>query len=214
MKRPFCVGLTGSAGSGKSTAARLFATHGAAVVDTDELAHGLTGSRGAAISRIRTAFGDEFIREDGAMDRGRMRGLVFSDPQARHALEAILHPMIRDAAVRQLCQAQSSYVVLVVPLLIEHWDSYRPWVDRVVVVDCDTGQQIQRIVARNGLTLGEAEAILAAQTNQAARMARATDILDNRGGLDSLALGVSGLHALFLRMAEEKKRAGLTNSLP
>ena len=90
------VGLTGGIGSGKSTVADLFAVLGAGVVDTDAIAHELTCANGAALPAIFAAFGDGVRRpEDGALDRGAMRRLVFGDTAAKARLEAILHPLIR-----------------------------------------------------------------------------------------------------------------------
>jgi dephospho-CoA kinase len=98
--RIFSIGLTGGIGSGKSLVADLFAARGAAIVDTDVIAHSLTAPGGAAIEAIAAAFGAGFIDDSGAMDRARMRQTVFADPAARKKLEAILHPMIRAATGR------------------------------------------------------------------------------------------------------------------
>ena len=113
------IGLTGGIGSGKSTVADRFAALGATVVDTDAIAHSLTGAGGAAIDGVREAFGANFIGADGALDRIAMRELVFEDPRARAKLESILHPAIRAAADRALAHASGAYAVLVVPLLFE-----------------------------------------------------------------------------------------------
>src|SRR5450830_710733 len=91
----FSIGLTGGIGSGKTTVANLFGELGAALIDTDAIAHQLSAPGGAAIAAIRSAFGDAFIDADGAMDRARMRAHVFADGTARKRLEAILHPLIR-----------------------------------------------------------------------------------------------------------------------
>jgi dephospho-CoA kinase len=117
--KPFVVGLTGGIGSGKSAAADEFGRLGAAIVDTDAIAHALTRPGGAAIPAIRAAFGESAIDSSGAMDRSRMRELVFKDPAQRKRLEQILHPLIRDENDRQIAAAKAPYVVMVVPLLVE-----------------------------------------------------------------------------------------------
>jgi dephospho-CoA kinase len=93
----YSVGLTGGIGCGKTTVADLFAARGASLVDTDQIAHALTAPNGAAMPALVAEFGPEFATADGALDRARMRALVFADPGARTRLEAILHPRIREA---------------------------------------------------------------------------------------------------------------------
>lgn len=95
----FSIGLTGGIGCGKSTVANLFAARGATIVDTDEIAHSLTAPGGAAMPALLAQFGDGAADANGAMDRAKMRELVFSDPQAKARLEAILHPRIRAATL-------------------------------------------------------------------------------------------------------------------
>ncbi|MEW5770748.1 MAG: dephospho-CoA kinase [Pseudomonadota bacterium] len=205
--RAYCLGLTGGIGSGKSTVATLFAGLGAAVVDTDEIARELTAPGGAAMPAIVAAFGADARDAQGALDRARMRGLVFSDPEARRRLESILHPLIRAEAAGRLARAGPPYVVLVVPLLAERLDDYRGIVDRVAVVDCDPAQQLARIAARPGLDEAQARAILAAQAAPAARLAIADDVIDNRGDLAALRAQVVSLHARCLRAAGIKSPA-------
>ena len=135
------VGLTGGIGSGKTTVADRFGALGVTLVDTDLIAHGLTGPGGAAMPDIREAFGASVIAADGRLDRAAMRELAFSDPQARKRLERILHPMIRNESERQLAQATSAYAILVVPLLVEGGKP-RERVQRVLVVDCQPETQI------------------------------------------------------------------------
>lgn len=196
----FVVGLTGGIGSGKSAAAEHFARLGVAVVDTDAIAHELTRAGGAAIGAIRAQFGDAVIAPDGAMDRAKMRALVFADPQAKRRLEALLHPMIRAEAERRIAAARTPYVVLVVPLLVESGD-YRARVQRVLVVDCPEALQIERVVARSGLTPAEVEAILRSQASRQARLAAADDVIDNSGDLAALHKQVEKLHELYLALA-------------
>ncbi len=196
----FRLGLTGGIGSGKSAAADLFAELGAAVVDTDAIAHALTAPGGDAIAPIRAAFGDEVIDARGALDRAAMRRRVFADSQAKTRLEAILHPMIRDEADRRSAAARAPYVVLVVPLLVES-GGYRSRVQRVAVVDCPEEIQVARVMARSGLSAEEARAIMAAQVDRRTRLAAADDVIDNGGELAALRPQVEALHRRYLEMA-------------
>lgn len=196
----FIIGLTGGIGSGKSAAADHFAELGAAVVDTDAIAHELTASGGAAIPHIRAAFGDTVIAPDGALDRAAMRKRVFADAEAKARLEAILHPMIRAESDRRCAEARTPYVVLVVPLLVES-GSYRSRVQRVAVVDCPEEMQVARVMARSGLSAGEVRAIVAAQVSRQERLAAADDVIDNSGNLSELRAQIEHLHRVYLKLS-------------
>ena len=173
------IGLTGGIGSGKSSVARRLAARGALVVDTDALAHALTAPGGAAIPAIAAAFGADMIAADGAMDRARMRTLVFADPAQRQRLEAILHPMIGEATRAQASRAGAGQpVVFDVPLLTES-GTWRARVDRVLVVDCPVATQVARVVARSGWTPEAVERTIAQQATRAQRRAIADAVIVN-----------------------------------
>lgn len=191
------VGLTGGIGSGKSAAASEFERLGATVVDTDAIAHELTQPGGNAVAAVERLFGPGSIAASGAMDRNWVRARVFADPAARQALEALLHPMIREESRRRIAAARGPYVVHVVPLLVESPD-YRSRVDRVLVVDAPEDVQIERVRRRSGLSESEARAILAAQAPRAERLARAHDVIDNRGTIEALQQQVAALHRRYL----------------
>ncbi|GMV54206.1 MAG: hypothetical protein AMXMBFR6_00110 [Betaproteobacteria bacterium] len=198
----YLIGLTGGIGSGKSAAAALFATLGAAVVDTDVIAHRLTAAGGLAIPAIRAAFGDDVIAPDGAMDRAAMRQKVFSQADAKARLEGILHPMIREETLREVDRvgASAPYVLLVVPLMIET-GFYLNHIARLVVVDCPESMQIDRVAARSGLSADEVRAIMANQASRAARLEAADDVIDNSGDLEQLRRQVLNLHAQYQTLA-------------
>ena len=173
------IGLTGGIGSGKSTVARRFAALGALVVDTDAVAHALTAPGGAAIAAIATAFGPDMIAADGAMDRAKMRALVFAQPAQRQRLEAILHPMIGEATRAQASRASAGQaIVFDVPLLTES-GTWRARVDRVVVVDCAEATQVARVVQRSGWTADAVERTIAQQASRAQRRAIADAVIVN-----------------------------------
>lgn len=177
------IGLTGGIGSGKSTVAALLASAGAAVLDADALSRESTASGGAAIPLIAQAFGSDFLDADGAMDRARMRGLVFSDASARARLEAIVHPLVlRGVAERAdaALQAGARMLVLDIPLLVES----RRWthrLDAVWVVDCRTETQIERVMRRSSMPRSQVQNIIDAQASRAARRALADAVLFNDG---------------------------------
>lgn len=197
----FSVGLTGGIGSGKTFVARLFAERGVTVVDTDEIAHGLTAAGGKAIAAIRNQFGADYISEEGALDRARMRSLVFAEPDAKKKLEAILHPMIRAEAEHRAAVSSGHYVIFVVPLLIES-AMWRQRVSRILVVDCAEHTQLIRVMKRSGLSEDQVRAIMATQVSRDKRLAAAQDVILNDGSLDDLLPQVERLHAMYLRLAQ------------
>lgn len=197
----FSVGLTGGIGSGKTTVANMFAAHGAALIDTDQIAHALTQPGGIAMPAIATQFGTDFIASTGSMDRARMRAAVFADPAAKKRLEAILHPLIKSECDRAAQQAQGPYLMFVVPLLVES-GNWKEHVSRVLVVDCPEQQQLLRVMDRNGLSEAEVRAIMATQATRAQRLAAADDILLNDGDPAALAPQVERLHTLYCSLGQ------------
>ena len=173
------IGLTGGIGSGKSTVARRFGVLGALVVDTDAVAHALTAPGGDAIAAIAAAFGADMINADGAMDRTKMRALVFDHPAERLRLEAILHPLIGAATRAQASRAGAGQtIVFDVPLLTES-GTWRARVDRVAVVDCSAATQVARVVQRSGWTADAVERTIAQQATRAQRRAIADAVIVN-----------------------------------
>ena len=202
----FVVGLTGGIGSGKSTVAELFVAAGAALVDTDAIAHELTAPGGAALPELIAAFGPDIVDGRGALDRAAMRRLAFAEPTAKARLEGILHPLIRRLAAERCRLASTPYVVLAVPLLVES-GNYRQRCDRVLVVDCPESRQIERVMARNKMTENEVKAIMAAQATRQQRLAAADDFVLNDAGLAALSPQVAELHLKYLRLSAEKAKA-------
>ena len=203
MGRPLVIGLTGGIGSGKSTVADLLVARGAALVDTDRIAHALTAPGGDAIAPIRTAFGEGVIAADGRLDRAAMRAIAFSDPAARRRLEGILHPMIRartQAGIEAAVAAGAPYVLVAVPLLVESGD-WRGRYDRVLVVDCPEPVQVDRVMSRSALPREQVEAILAAQATRVQRLAAADDVVDNGGAPAALTAQIDRLHAAYVGLS-------------
>ncbi|MDR3371175.1 dephospho-CoA kinase [Rhodoferax sp.] len=197
MARTFRLGLTGGIGSGKSTVAGMLADLGAAVIDADAIARSVTAPDGLAIAPIRECFGDEVITPEGALDRARMRALVFSDPGARDRLEAIIHPLVGQENWRKADAAEaagSRCLVFDVPLLVEskHW---RARVDAVLVVDCPVPTQIARVMARSQLDEAAVQAIIVAQSPRNLRLQAADAVIFN----DNMSL--QALHAEVVTLA-------------
>lgn len=196
----FVVGLTGGIGSGKTTVADMLARLGADVIDTDEIARSITQAHGEAMPAIRELFGPRYVTGEGALDRAAMRELAFSDTQARERLEAILHPAIRRAADEALARSRAPYAIVVVPLLFES-RGYLDRVDRVLIVDCPPGTQVQRVMARSRLPEAEVRAIMAAQWPRWRRLQMADDVIWNAAEASALEPQCSRLHADFVRRA-------------
>jgi dephospho-CoA kinase len=197
------VGLSGGIGSGKSTVASLFHEQGITVIDSDAISHQITRPDGEAIPLIRAAFGAEYLDADGALDRAKMRGLVFSESGAKKMLESILHPLIRS---RMLAQAQepvhSHYLLLVVPLLFEV-PNYRELANRTLVVDCAEETQVTRAIQRSALKEQEVRAIMAQQIPRAKRLQLADDVIHNDGCMQELLQQVMQLHRYYLARSSE-----------
>lgn len=199
---PFCVGVTGGIGSGKSRATAMFGELGAGIVDTDAISHEITGVGGNAMPAITEAFGGSVVAADGSLDRAVMRRLVFANPQARKQLESILHPLIREHARHHVAQCGAPYVLLVVPLLLET-GSYRDLIQRVLVIDCDESLQIIRTRQRSGITEEAVRAIMTTQLPREQRLAGADDVIRNDGDMAHLREQVTVLHQRYLTMAAD-----------
>jgi len=205
------VGLTGGIGSGKTTVARRLAALGAAVVDTDEMSRRLTGPGGAAMARLREAFGERFVGADGALDRGAMRELVFEDAAARERLESILHPAIREATDRALAETRGPYAIVVVPLLFET-RGYLDRAERTLVVDCAEELQVARTARRSGLSAAAVKAIMATQWPRWRRLQLADDVVWNGGEAKDLEAQCERLHRFYCSL--ERRRIVNAEPLP
>lgn len=198
------IGLTGGIGSGKSSVARIFSALGAAVIDTDEIAHRLTAKGTPALAAIIEQFGSSYQLPDGNLDRARLRKRVFSDHAAKEKLETLLHPLIKQQVVSEMAEAQGPYLVLVIPLFFET-GAYRDLVDRVLVVDCDENQQISRTMSRSQLSAADVRSVMAHQAPRAERIKQADDILSNRGDHADLEEHVKELHQRYLALALQRQ---------
>ena len=199
--RPLIVGLTGGIGSGKSTVADLFQQLGIPVIDADVIAHTLVEPGQPALVEIIEAFGANTVDASGVLDRARLRKLVFSDPEQRHRLEAILHPKIRREIITLTTDIRTPYCIVVIPLLLE--TDQRDLVDRILVVDTGVDKQIARVTMRNGLPRHEIMAIITAQASRDRRLAAADEVIDNNGSLNELNSQVRAQHEKYLKIARK-----------
>jgi dephospho-CoA kinase len=196
----FTVVLTGGIASGKTAVSSCFERMGAAVIDTDVIARQIVEPGQPALARVVEEFGADFLDHEGRLNRRMMRDAIFSDPTQKTRLEGILHPLIAGEVLRQIRQLDAPYCILVVPLFTG--TSAYSWTDRVLVVDVSEEVQIERVMARDGISLEQAQAILDSQIRRQARLALADDILDNSGSLADLNEKVKTLHKKYLELAE------------
>jgi dephospho-CoA kinase len=204
VKRPLQIGLTGGMGSGKSTVSGLFAALGVPVIDTDQIAREVVAPGTALLASVVARFGGQLLTPGGELDRRALRERVFADAAERAALEALMHPAIMAQLQRRAETAGGAYQILVIPLLVEH--HLRSSVGRVLLVDCDPDLQLRRVQVRDGVTMAQAQAVLAAQASRAARLAAADDVIVNDGDLERLREQVETLHTRYGTLARETPR--------
>ena len=193
------VGITGGIGSGKTALTDWLATQGIVIVDADVAARVVVEPGQPALAEIIELFGATFLLPDGQLDRAALRQRVFNDENQRKALEIITHPRIRDELVRQMSAADSPYVVLSSPLLLE--SSQSDMVNVSVTVDVPETLQIERTMARDQNDRQLVEQIMAAQLDRETRIARADMVIDNSTSLDALHKRAAVLHETLLARA-------------
>ena len=194
------IGLTGGIGSGKSEVARMFNQLGVPVIDADVIAHQLVQPGTEALSEITAVFGETILTSEGKLDRARLAGIVFSNPDKKQQLEAIIHPRVRER-VRAYKDAHKNepYIMVVIPLLLE--SGQRDLVDRILIVNAAEAVRIQRVQTRDGRSEEQIRSIIGNQAADAERRAAADDNIDNNGSLDDLLLSVSKLHQQYKSLA-------------
>lgn len=177
------LGVTGGIGSGKSTVARILLGMGCSCIDADAISRATTDRGGQAMGAIEKAFGPDMVNAQGALDRERMRALVFKDPSARATLEGIVHPLVAVQIAKETQSAltrEAPCLVFDIPLLVES-PRWRKVLDRVLVVDCSPHTQVQRVMKRSGLTELEVSQIMQTQSNRLTRLQAADLVLFNDG---------------------------------
>ena len=200
------IGLTGGIGSGKTTVAMLFEKRGVPIIDADQISHALTEPGMPGLERIVASFGTEVLDTEGRLSRSTMREIIFSSPAQKELLESILHPLVYDSIDKEVCNQNTTYCILSVPLLIETKQCHR--VDRVLVVDVPAEIQLARVKARDGLKDEEIERIVSTQAPRETKLAIADDVISNASDISSLDKQVEKLHNFYLEFSDN---TGLSN---
>jgi len=196
---PLVVALTGGIASGKTTVSDAFAALEVPVIDTDLIAREVAAPGSEGLRAVRATFGPEVLDASGALDRARVRAMIFENDTARQQLEDILHPRIAAVARQRIAQSKAPYVVLVVPLLVES-GLFRD-ADRVLVVDVPEALQIERLMRRDGATSQQARSALRAQASRQQRLAQATEVIDNTGTTADLRARIHELDQHYRTLA-------------
>ncbi|ENM5773026.1 dephospho-CoA kinase [Vibrio mimicus] len=198
----FVVALTGGIASGKTTVANLFHEHfGIDLVDADVIAREVVEPDTDGLKAITAHFGQTILNQDGSLNRTALRERIFADPEQKTWLNQLLHPMIRQRMQQALAQTTSPYTLLIVPLLVEN--QLQNMADRVLVVDVEESIQIERTIARDNVSIEQAQAILAAQATRAQRLAIADDVLKNDAKNQKLLPQITLLHQKYLAMSRQ-----------
>lgn len=195
------IGLTGGIAAGKTTIAEAFARRGAAWVDVDHLAREVVMPGETALEDIRKRFGDAVMGEHGELNRAALRQIIFDDAQARHDLEAITHPRIREKLIQRLETLSGPYALLVSPLLLE--TDQHQLVNRILVIDVPPEEQIRRTCERDGVSEAQARAIVDAQMSRNRRLASADDVIDNVGSFHVVDARIERLDLFYRQLASQ-----------
>ena len=198
MKSKFIVAITGGIGSGKTAVSDRFAKLGIDVIDLDVASRAVVEPNSVALKEISNHFGEGMIRSNGHLDRKALRQQVFDNPIERRWLEKLLHPLINEWTLRQLRAVQTTYAMVVNPLLRARGG----YVDRILVVDTPTEKQIERTMQRDEVPRKQAQAIVDSQLDRAGRLALADDVIPNAGSLNELNNRVRELHECYLVLAD------------
>ena len=177
MSKSIKIGLTGGIASGKTTVSDFFKQFGTKVIDADVITHQVTKPDGTAFQEIISSFGSSVLDENGLIDRKKMRKIIFDDASKKEMLERIIHPKVREEMYNLASQSNDHYLIVSVPLLVE--TGMNEMMDRTLVVDCSEETQIERLMHRDKITLGEAKSILRNQTNRSTRLKAADDLIVN-----------------------------------
>ncbi|MFA0000670.1 dephospho-CoA kinase [Vibrio lentus] len=194
------IGLSGGIASGKTTVANLFHEHfNIDIVDADIVAREVVALGSEGLKQIATHFGEEVLLEDGALNRAKLREVIFTDPTEKQWLNELLHPMIRNKIDSDLSKVTSPYALLVAPLLVEN--QMQDMADRVLIVDVPTEVQIERTMSRDNVSKEQVTAILKSQASREQRLAVADDVIKNHTKNQELLPQITDLHQKYLAIS-------------
>jgi dephospho-CoA kinase len=195
----YIVGLTGGIGSGKSTAAKFFNELGITIVDADIIARQVVEPGQPSLQKITEHFGSTILQSNGSLDRGKLREIIFSQPEEKQWLESLLHPVIYQKAHKELHSAKGDYVIYMSPLIFE--SHQRNWCHRIVVIDIPEELQVERAVLRDHTNVEDIHRIISSQIPRTERLAKADDIIDNSSSREALKKSISALHTKLQKLA-------------
>lgn len=198
------IGLTGGIASGKTTVADLFQKYfNIEIVDADIVAREVVAVGSDGLQQITEHFGEAILLEDGTLNRAKLREQIFSNPQDKAWLNALLHPMIRNKIEQGLTNIRSPYGLLVAPLLIEN--QMQGMADRVLIVDVPTEVQIERTMSRDNVSEEQVMAILKSQASREQRLAVADDVIKNHTKNQDLLPQITDLHQKYLAISTQDR---------
>ncbi len=213
----FTVALTGGIATGKSTVAHYFGKLGVSIIDADEIGRELIDGSSELRNQLAAYFGASVLKKNGAIDRDKLRAIIFAKPQDREYLELLLHPLIYQEINLSILKARGVYTLVTVPLLFENRTSQllkkKPSsanyirIDRILLLTTSRELQIQRAEKRDFLEKNQIDAILAAQISPADSIKRADDVISNVSNLKSLLKSVHAMHEKYLSLISSSKNS-------
>ncbi|OCG60361.1 MULTISPECIES: dephospho-CoA kinase [unclassified Gilliamella] len=193
---PYVVALSGGIASGKSTIANLFAKLGVPVIDADIIARQVVQVGSDALNQIVKHFSQEILLANGELDRSQLREIIFNNDHERLWLNHLLHPIIQQETQKQIARQNSTYVIWVVPLLIEN--NLHTLADRVLIIDAPISLQLARLIERDNISQSLAKKMIGSQVSLQKRLSYADDIIVNDDNFTSLTVQVDQLHQQYL----------------
>ncbi len=190
------VGLTGGIGTGKTQVSQAFATLGAPIIDTDMIARTLVAKGTPTLDKIIEKIGKDYLTDAGALNRKKCRALIVHEPEIKHWLENLLHPLIREQVKHTIQKIAAPYCIVVIPLLAQNPKAY-DFLNRICVVTATTKIQLIRIMARDKVSHKQAKALLEMQGPETIRLNLANDMIHNVGTLEALHERIAELHQQY-----------------
>jgi dephospho-CoA kinase len=198
-----CIGITGGISAGKSTATDIFSSLNVPIIDADTIARALTASGQPALNQIAQHFGQQILDENRHLNRSALKEIIFSQPEEKNWLEALLHPLIIDEINRQKQHLAAPYCIVSAPLLMEAQIEHT-LVERILVIDADPKIQIERTKTRDHLSETEIAKIMHAQLSREQRLAKADEVIENNTDVAALRLRIEALHQRYLALSHTK----------
>ena len=206
MKDSLIIGLTGGIASGKSTVCKFFSNLSVPIIDADQISHDLTKINGSAYSEVIEYFGENITGENGDIDRKKLGTIVFNSKSKKEKLESIIHPKVLSTIQAEIKSRRGEYKIIEVPLLIE--SGFQEFTNRILVVDCSTETQMERLMKRDGVTEEYAKNILSNQIDRETRLKFANEIVINEKNNSLLKLEdqVKKIHNFYLDLIRTYKK--------